>query len=89
MQKILLSIFPRKSIKKQLVLVLPLPVRHRREAMAKQRAEVHHFKRVPEDGCLSLWLLFNLFQPSQEFSVVLAMLCSSSLFFQISSVKLN
>lgn len=80
---------PRENTEKQLVLVFHLPVRHRQEARAKQRAEVHRFKYVPEDDCLSLWLLFNLFQPSQEFSVALAMPCPSSLFFQISSVKLN
>lgn len=84
-----LRVSSRKSIEKQLVLVFPLPVRHRQEARAKQRAEVHHFTCVPADGCLSLWLLFNLFQPSQEFSVALEMPCPSSLFCQISSVKLN
>lgn len=45
--------------------------------------------RVPEHSHLSLWLLFNPLQPSEEFSVALAMPCPSSLFFQISSIKLN
>lgn len=65
--------FPRKSTEKQLGLVSPLPVRHRQESRAKQRAEVHPFKCITGDGCLSLWLLFNLLQPSQEISIALAL----------------
>lgn len=50
----------RNSIENQLGLVFPLPVKHRQEEIAKQRAEVQKLQCVPRDGCLSPWLLLNL-----------------------------
>lgn len=50
----------RNSIENQLGLVFPLPVKHRQEKIAKQRAEVQKLQCVLRDGCFSLWLLLKL-----------------------------
>lgn len=50
----------RKSTENQLGSIFSLPVKHRQEEIAKQKAEVQNLQCVPRDCCLSLWLLLNL-----------------------------